>query len=310
MAYVRLCYQPNDMSSFMRIANVPSRGVGPTSLAKFISWQGQTEMDIISALKQSGEATTITARARNALQELGCKLQIIRSEILKNTAPSDILEKVIDKTGYRDCILDGSPQAEDNNEYLDTLIDESRPYADIETYLEEVSLMSSSDLQSEKGYVTLMTLHAAKGLEFPVVFMSGMEEGILPHSRTLDGNPDDLEEERRLCYVGMTRARERLYLSHSASRYQFNQRKYNDPSRFLCDAGLFIVNNESQEEAYVESYDTFYDDINLEIGTRVKSAVFGVGTVEDIDGMAVQVRFDSGQSKKLNIEYAQLEIIT
>ena len=310
MAYVRLCYQPNDMSSFMRIANVPSRGVGPTSLAKFISWQGQTEMDIISALKQSGEATTITARARNTLQELGCKLQIIRSEILNNTAPSDILEKVIDKTGYRDYILDGSPQAEDNNEYLNTLIDESRPYADIETYLEEVSLMSSSDLQSEKGYVTLMTLHAAKGLEFPVVFMSGMEEGILPHSRTLDGNPDDLEEERRLCYVGMTRARERLYLSHSASRYQFNQRKYNDPSRFLCDAGLFIVNNESQEEAYVESYDTFYDDINLEIGTRVKSAVFGVGTVEDIDGMAVQVGFDSGQSKKLNIEYAQLEIIT
>lgn len=309
MAYVRLCYQPNDTASFMRIANVPSRGVGAASLAKFVDWHSKTDLDLVSALTRVNEATTITARARNSLQALGDMLRLVQVKIENETSPSEILEYIIDITGYRDFVADGSPQADDKIENINTLIDEARPYADLETYLEEVALMSSADSASEKGCVTLMTLHAAKGLEFPVVFMIGMEEGILPHARTIDGTPDDLEEERRLCYVGMTRAREELCLSYASSRNQFNQKSYNAPSRFLLDAGFGVNSNTSFEDSYIESDVDFYDDIQIEVGTRVKSAMFGIGTVEEVDGMAVLIKFDSGQTKKLNIEYARLELL-
>jgi DNA helicase-2/ATP-dependent DNA helicase PcrA len=164
--------------------------------------------------------------------------------------------------------------------------------------------MSSVDSQSKDDTVTLMTLHAAKGLEFPVVFIVGMEEGILPHSRVYDGSPDDLEEERRLCYVGMTRAREELHLSYAASRLQFGTRGYNMPSRFLEDMGrsvsMILAAHRSQSD---DHYDM---EMPFDIGDRVRSAQFGSGEVCDIDGMAVTIIFDSGQQKKLNIEYAQL----
>lgn len=308
MAYLRLCYQPNDIASFMRIANVPTRGIGATSLAKFVDWYASVDMDIIAALTQVGEATTITARARNALGALGTMLQQVRARIIAKAPPSELLESIMTITGYRDSINDGTPQAGDKLENLTTLIQEAQAYADIETYLEEVALMSSADTEGDKGAVTLMTLHAAKGLEFPVVFMIGMEEGIFPHSRTVDGAPDDLEEERRLCYVGMTRAQEELHLSYAMSRYQFNQRSYNEPSRFLYDAGIeaFGSGDVVQEPIIEPEYD-YIDEGYLSIGDRVKSQVFGTGTVEDIDGLAATITFDSGQCKKLNIEYARLE---
>ena len=307
MAYVRLCYQPRDTASFMRIANVPTRGIGATSLAKFIQWQGSTTMDIIESLTRAHEAPTLAARARNALQALGDTLRLVQVKISEGTAPSELISYVVDVTGYRTFISDGTAQAEDKLENIATLIEEARAYADLETYLEEVALMSSSDTASQQGSVTLMTLHAAKGLEFPVVFMAGMEEGVFPHARTLDADPAELEEERRLCYVGMTRARQELYLSHAAMRYQFNQRSYNQPSRFLRDAEL-TDDTPSEPHALFESdYSDVCDEPDIAIGQRVRSAVFGPGTVEEIDGLAVVVEFDSGQRKKLNYEYARLE---
>lgn len=307
MAYVRLCYQPRDAASFMRIANVPTRGIGATSLAKFMQWQGGTTMDIIESLTRAHEAPTLAARARNALQALGDTLRLVQVKISEGTAPSELISYVVDVTGYRTFISDGTAQAEDKLENIATLIEEARAYADLETYLEEVALMSSSDTASQQGSVTLMTLHAAKGLEFPVVFMAGMEEGVFPHARTLDADPAELEEERRLCYVGMTRARQELYLSHAAMRYQFNQRSYNQPSRFLRDAEL-TDDAPSEPHALFESdYSDVCDEPDIAIGQRVRSAVFGPGTVEEIDGLAVVVEFDSGQRKKLNYEYARLE---
>ena len=306
-AYVRLCYQPRDTASFMRIANVPTRGIGATSLAKFMQWQAGTSMDIIESLTRAHEAPTLAARARNALQALGDTLRLVQVKITEGTAPSELISYVVDVTGYRTFISDGTAQAEDKLENIATLIEEARAYADLETYLEEVALMSSSDTASQQGSVTLMTLHAAKGLEFPVVFMAGMEEGVFPHARTLDADPAELEEERRLCYVGMTRARQELYLSHAAMRYQFNQRSYNQPSRFLRDAEL-TDDTPSEPHALFESdYSDVCDEPDIAVGQRVRSAVFGPGTVEEIDGLAVVVEFDSGQRKKLNYEYARLE---
>lgn len=138
--------------------------------------------------------------------------------------------------------------------------------------------------------------------------MVGMEEGILPHARIYEAGPSELEEERRLCYVGMTRAREELHLTYSGSRLQFGQRTYNNPSRFLEDMGHDIVAAPVQAYVSRSSNDYEYNDVPaFDIGDRVRSSQFGQGEVIDIDGMAVTVEFASGQTKKLNVEYARLE---
>ncbi|NLA43006.1 UvrD-helicase domain-containing protein [Candidatus Saccharibacteria bacterium] len=305
MAYIRLCYQPNDRASFMRIVNTPTRGIGATSQAKFLQWQSTTDMDIITALCNVNQATTITPRARSAMQKLGDILRLVQVRIKQELSPSEIIEYAINSVGYLDFVNDGSPQADDKIENIGALVSEAKPYADLETFLEEAALMSSIDQQSDDDAVTLMTLHSAKGLEFPVVFMVGMEEGIFPHSRVSDGKPAELEEERRLCYVGMTRAKEELHLSCADSRMQFGQVSYNNPSRFIDDMGDVVL---SKTEPLIQSVDNdFYDDVVLTEGDRVKSAMFGKGTVEELDGLAAVVLFDSGQRKKLNIEYARLE---
>ena len=192
-------------------------------------------------------------------------------------------------------------------ENVGVLIAEAKVYADTATFLEEMALMSSSD-ETADDQVTLMTLHAAKGLEFPVVFLVGMEEGILPHTRVFDsGKPDDIEEERRLCYVGITRAREELFVTCANSRTQFGQIGYNMPSRFLAEMGL------SSDEAPTRNteeivYDEFFgDELILQPGDRVRTPLFGPGEVTEVDGMAVVVEFDTGQVKKLNAEFARLE---
>ena len=170
--------------------------------------------------------------------------------------------------------------------------------------------MSSADKSADGQKVTLMTLHAAKGLEFPVVFIIGMEEGIIPHARVFEASPAELEEERRLAYVGMTRAREELHLSYAYSRLQFGQRAYNPMSRFITDMGDQISMTDSNPGMMGKKQDDepFYsDDIGLDVGDGVRSAAFGVGEVIDVDGMAVTIQFSNGQTKKLNAEYAHLE---
>ena len=166
--------------------------------------------------------------------------------------------------------------------------------------------MTSADEAETGSAVTLMTLHAAKGLEFPVVFMVGMEEGIFPHARIYEAGPSELEEERRLCYVGMTRAREELHLSYAASRLQFGQRSYNPASRFLSDMGSEVAQI-APDVQYASDDQPFFDIPSFDIGERVRSSQFGEGEIIDVDGLAVTVRFDRGQTKKLNVEYARLE---
>ena len=169
--------------------------------------------------------------------------------------------------------------------------------------------MSSVDSENQSNKVTLMTLHAAKGLEFPVVFMVGMEEGILPHSRVFESGPSELEEERRLCYVGMTRAREELHLSYAYSRLQFGTRGYNPVSRFIADMGnqVAMVNPEPNIMGYKEEEPFYSDELGFQEGDRVRSAAFGDGEIIEVDGLAVTIAFLNGQTKKLNAEYAHLQ---
>ncbi|MDB5167229.1 MAG: pcrA [Candidatus Saccharibacteria bacterium] len=306
IAYLRLIYQPNDRMSFSRIVNVPTRGVGETSLERFMAWQADSGMDILSALINVEQTSTVTSRAKQALVSLGEKLRTV--QILIDTAnPSAIIEKLIDVTGYRDYILDGSPQAEEREANLGALLSDAQNFASLPDFLEEVALMSSADTDSRDSKVTLMTLHAAKGLEFPVVFIVGMEEGIIPHARVYEAGPAELEEERRLAYVGMTRAREELHLTYAQSRLQFGQRGYNAMSRFITDMGDQVAAVSQAPRAAIEQ--EFYSDEPFALGDIVRSSAFGNGEVIDVDGLALTIKFDSGQTKKLNAEYARLEKI-
>lgn len=310
VAYLRLVYQPLDRMSFSRIANVPTRGVGATSLEKFLTWQSNQGLDIISALERVGNAGVITGKAKQALGHLGTILRRV-SDMVETATPVEIIETILTETGYRNYIQDGTPQAEDREENLGSLLSDAQSFASLPDFLEEVALMSSADTASGGKKVTLMTLHAAKGLEFPVVFMVGMEEGIMPHSRVFE-SPAELEEERRLCYVGMTRARQELHLSYAYSRLQFGQRGYNPTSRFIADMGDQVATTDTSQPSFFGPVNTqdepFYsDDMGFDVGDRVRSSVFGDGEIIDIDGMAVTIAFLSGQTKKLNAEFARLE---
>ncbi|MDB5183492.1 MAG: pcrA, partial [Candidatus Saccharibacteria bacterium] len=309
IAYLRLVYQPNDRLSFSRIVNIPTRGIGTTSLERFLIWQGSTGMNVIDALAHVHEAEGLTPKAKTALGILGNHLHELQTLLGQSATPSDIIERLIALTDYKGYLRDGTPQAEEREENIGSLISDVKVFADLPEFLEETALISSADSAAGGDKVTLMTLHAAKGLEFPVVFMVGMEEGIFPHSRVYDAGPAELEEERRLCYVGMTRARQELHLTYARSRLQFGQRGYNMISRFIADMGDQIA--AIDEPAYTRDIqdDFVSDELPFELGDRVRTTAFGEGEITEIDGLAVTIKFDRGGVKKLNAEYARLELL-
>lgn len=309
VAYLRLLYQPNDRMSFSRIANVPVRGVGATSLERFLTWQADSGMDIISALVNVEQSSSVTSRAKSALAGLGDLLRRLQVRVQAETNPSEVIEQLINATSYRDYVLDGTPQAEEREANLGTLVSDAKSFATLPDFLEEVALMSTVDQVDDGAKVTLMTLHAAKGLEFPVVYMAGMEEGLFPSTRALEEGPRQLEEERRLCYVGMTRAREELHLLYTQNRMQYGNRSYSMPSRFLEDMGNQLMMTTSPVAAPSRPQYNEFDEfvMDYDIGDQVRSSQFGTGEIIDIDGMAVTVHFTNGTTKKLNVEYARLE---
>lgn len=307
VAYLRLIYQPRDRMSFSRIANVPVRSVGAMSLEKFLQWQSASDMDIITALENVEQTSTITAKAKSSLSTLGQKLRILQSDMQTST-PNELIERMLGLVGYREYIADGSPAAEEREANIGALLSDAQSFVSLPDFLEEVALMSSADTSSHGQKVTLMTLHAAKGLEFPVVFIVGMEEGILPHARVYEAGPDELEEERRLAYVGMTRAREELHLTYAGSRMQFGQRGYNPMSRFISDMGDQVNLSAPVAPKFVAEQE-FYSDEVFTVGENVRSATFGCGQITEVDGLALTIKFDDGRTKKLNAEYARLEKI-
>lgn len=302
LAYLRLCYQPYDQVSLARIINVPARGVGATTQDKFIAWWQASGQDVFTALANL-EQSDLPKLAQGKLAKFATVLQKIQAEFVAGTAPSELITKIIDWTGYDLLIKKDSLTAELKLEYLDVLVNEARSYADVGSFLEDAALLSSSDKTADGGQISLMTMHAAKGLEFPVVIVIGLEEGTFPHARVFE-KPEELEEERRLCYVAMTRAKERLYLFSAGCRFVGGSRRQMLPSQFLADAGLM-----AGDAGYVDapSDDFLVDMINeFEIGDRVRSDIFGEGEVIDVDGLAVSVRFSNNQIRKLNVEFARL----
>lgn len=316
LAYLRLIYQPADRAAFMRIVNVPTRGLGTTSIAKFLEWHDAQSGTLVEALQGANLCGAVTPRARTSLVSLGDALAKL-AEIRDTTALPEFIGLVIRRFRYLEFLDDGTAQAEDRQENVRELVSDAkeRGDSDLSSYLEDVALISDLDsVNSDEDAVTLMTLHAAKGLEFPVVFMVGMEESLFPHSRALY-DPLEMEEERRLCYVGMTRAREELYLSAASSRLIFGSRQYNPPSRFLIDINASeitptIAGVTATRTGLVHEPEIIYDqDGTLEVGDRVKHDLFGPGTVSAIDGVTVSIHFDTTGTKRLNSAFAPLQKI-
>src|SRR5665213_286313 len=242
LAYLRLIFQPEDRVSFERVVNVPTRGIGARSLENFFAWQQVEGLSLLQALQQAGNCPDLTPKARAGLSELGDILASLRT-VSEDASVGGLIDSLLRRIDYLHFLEDGSAQGEARQENVKELLSVAQEYQDagLDGFLEEVALVSDLDSTDFDGdAVTLMTLHAAKGLEFPVVFMTGLEESIFPHSRALY-DQSEMEEERRLCYVGMTRAKEELYLIHAASRLLYGGLQHNPPSRFLSE-----IDGESQ----------------------------------------------------------------
>jgi DNA helicase-2/ATP-dependent DNA helicase PcrA len=320
MSYLRLIFQPEDRISFQRIVNVPTRGVGAKSLQNFFEWQTHNGMTLLQALTEAETCDAVTGKAKKALADLGDMFAVLR-DLIESTPPAAILDSLIRRIDYMHFLDDGTPQAESRQENVQELLGVAQEYQELGLagFLEEVALVSDVDQADFDGNaVTLMTLHAAKGLEFPVVFMVGMEETIFPHSRALY-DQFEMEEERRLCYVGMTRAREELYMIYASSRMLYGGQQHNPPSRFLSEIdaqfqpadpyGFGVAADRTPSEGephYVMDDEPRYLP-ELTEGDQVRHEIFGTGTVVELDGETASIYFKSAGVKKLNISFAPLK---
>lgn len=344
MAYLRLIYQPEDKISFTRAVNVPSRGVGEKTLDSFFRWQTDNGLTLFQAITEV-EASSLNARAVKGLSELGDILATMR-EIMKDDSPAAVIEALVRRLDYYAFLSDGTPQAESRIENVKELASVAANYEEqgIDVFLEEVALVSDVDQADFEGNaVTFMSLHASKGLEFPVVFMIGLEETVFPHSRALY-DQFEMEEERRLCYVGMTRAREELYMIYASSRMLYGGVQHNPPSRFLSEvdakfvpadnslgfggaqtygasalradqnrttpSGVGSMRNPEdygapQQQAPANDEPRYVPDLNE--GDTVKHQLFGVGTIVELEGENATIYFKGKGAKKLNIAFAPLK---
>jgi DNA helicase II / ATP-dependent DNA helicase PcrA len=320
IAYLQVIDNPYDAVSLQRIANRPRRGIGDASLARLQTYADAHGRSVWEATEFAEEAGIAAAPLR-AVQSFRTVIQSLQAGALELEVP-ELVQRVLDQTGYIAALeAERTIEAQGRIENLQELVGVAQEYQAASTepslshFLQEISLFSDQDaLSDQESRVTLMTLHNAKGLEFRAVFMVGMEEGIFPHSRSLE--EQQLEEERRLCYVGMTRAQERLTQTHAAGRSLYGSRNYNLPSRFL-DELPDEVERERLRPASWSSYGARTvvaprtDVPDLATGDTVRHGTLGEGIVTRIEpGGVVTVRFaDDGAERRLVLEYAPLEKI-
>ncbi len=322
IAYLQVIDNPFDTVSLQRIANRPRRGFGDTSLARLQAYADGAGITLWEALGRANEAGLAAASLRSA-QSLHSLLQSLMAGA-QDMSLSELVGAMLQRSGYLDALeAERTIEARGRLENLEELVGVTQEYEaaaeepSLSGFLQEISLYSDQDALRDEdagGQVTLMTLHNAKGLEFRAVFILGMEEGIFPHSRSIEEN--SLEEERRLCYVGMTRAKERLTLLHAMRRSLYGRTDANLPSRFLDELPEVGVERERLRPSSWSSYGTparsqatpRTDAPDLSTGDNVRHSTIGTGIVTRIesDGI-VTVRFEDGTERRLMLEYAPLE---
>ncbi|HLB19100.1 MAG TPA: UvrD-helicase domain-containing protein [Gaiellaceae bacterium] len=318
IAYLQAIDNPYDAVSLQRIANRPRRGIGDSSLARLQTWADGQGRSLWEAMEFAEEAG-VGAAPLKAVQGFRTLMQSLQSGALEFPV-SELLERTLERSGYLEALeAERTIEALGRLENLQELVGVAREYQEtaeepsLSHFLQEISLFSDQDsIRGEESLVTLMTLHNAKGLEFRAVYLIGMEEGIFPHSRSIE--EQGIEEERRLAYVGMTRAREQLTLTHASSRSLWGSRGYNLPSRFL-DELPSSIERERLRPASWSSYGAQgvapREDVpSLSTGDSVRHGTLGEGVVTQIEpGGVVTVRFADGSERRLMLDYAPLERI-
>jgi DNA helicase-2/ATP-dependent DNA helicase PcrA len=338
LAYLRVLVNPDDEVSMRRVINTPKRGLGDRAL-EAIDDHAKTEGISFWQGLNRASAAGLGAKASSAVSEFVSMIAALQVLVEANRPPATIAAAVLEQSGLLDELRDShDPQDEVRIENLEELVAVAEEYQEREVdegqeislagFLEDVALVADADEipegEDHGGVVTLMTLHTAKGLEFPTVFLTGMEEGIFPHSRTL-GEKKELEEERRLAYVGLTRARERLYLSRAEYRSSWGAPNYNPPSRFLDEIPDALIDWNKSESGYISSPMTRRkyapnalpkaaiksNTLQLNIGDRVSHDTFGLGTVIALSGEAEKaeatINFGSYGDKRLLLRYAPVD---
>lgn len=299
LAYLQLLYNQKNDTALLRVINVPRRGIGPKAIDDVMQAASQNSQSVIEYLLNSGQHMV-----NKKLVEFAQLIKYLNSRT-EDLALIDLINLVLERTEYIKSLQDGTSENEARIENIKELLSVANRYAEyapgagLSAFLEEVSLLEESVTRSEEATaVTLMTVHAAKGLEFKHVFVVGMEEGLFPHSRVYT-NPAELEEERRLAYVAITRAKKYLYLVHADSRLYFGSRQQNMVSRFLEDVPQHLTtkniatNLGGFEEGWEEFDDgwSHQDSLNIKVGDRVVHEYFGTGEVLALDDSLVKIRF-------------------
>ena len=333
LAYLRAVANPADEVSLKRIVNVPKRGVGDTSVSRLDAWAASRGLPFFEALA-AAEQAGVGGKALGGIRDLLALLEELRGMAAGGGTPDKLLQVVIDRTGYAaELEAERTVEAAGRLENVAELVGVASEHEDLDSFLEAVSLVADSDdLAEDESRAVLMTLHTAKGLEYPAVFMVGLEDGVFPHLRSL-GEPDELEEERRLCYVGITRAQERLYLSNAWCRTLWGSTQYNPPSRFLKEVpedltrlveGVRprlgsgssghrrdVVDAALRGRGATPARTSGAEDLGLRSGDDVVHAKWGEGVVLEVlgsgDKAEAVVRFPGMGEKRLLLAWAPLK---
>ena len=315
ISYLQFLVNDSDTVAFERIVNVPRRGIGESTVKKIRVYLNETGKSIFEALESIEEIKNISPRIKGSLSEFKDLITELKSYSLQG--PSKTIQKVLELTGYKmSLIKEGTLESQMRIENIEELLNSAfsfenlyeeeidEPYGILRDYLESIALFSETDKLEDADRVLLMTLHNAKGLEFPYVFMTGMEENLFPHERSSQGDNSEIEEERRLCYVGITRAEKKLYLTHAWSRTLWGGTVYNLPSRFLEEGS-------SHFDTVDFSLDTNQkDSTQLEVGTgqKIIHEKYGEGLVLEVQGNEITVQFnDDIGVKYLDVEWAPIK---
>jgi DNA helicase-2/ATP-dependent DNA helicase PcrA len=340
LAYLKVVANPADVVSLRRVLNTPKRGIGERAESAVERFADRERIPFASALRRVSEIGELATRSAKAISEFVALLEEFEQLVETGSGPAALLESILDRTGYlTELSASTDPQDEGRVDNLNELIsvaaefEAGTPGGTVTDFLEQVSLVADADqipvTGDDAGVVTLMTLHTAKGLEFPVVFLTALEDGVFPHLRAL-GDPRELEEERRLAYVGITRAQKRLFLSRATVRTSWGQPAYNPPSRFLDELPADAVHWARTEPAHTVPMSSAQARvaatglstgglrggagnravITVDVGDRVSHDAFGLGTVVEVNGVGdkaqATVDFGSGGTKRLVLRYAPL----
>ncbi|HLJ55979.1 MAG TPA: 3'-5' exonuclease, partial [Chthonomonadaceae bacterium] len=345
LSYLRVVNNPMDSVSIRRIINVPPRGIGASTLAALDEATAATGRILWDCLQMVESIPHVSSRAREKLREFAGVIAKLRHDSLQLSV-TDLTRRVLEQTGYLKMLQDEATiESQSRLENVKEMVSKAQQFdqeheeeASLAAFLEDVALVADIDsLDADANAVTLMTLHSAKGLEFPVVFLVGLEECVFPHIRSMESDRE-IEEERRLCYVGITRAKEELYVSHANRRTTFGSMAYNVPSRFLREIPGELYRGGGRTRRTVSGFDPDeYDspqrrrvpagaklwdsgpapppraehESGFRVGQKVRHEKFGVGVVLNVDGEGdktqIEVAFPNVGPKRLLLSYARLE---